>query len=106
MPPILVAVLKNPDIARKKTDIARRNLVIRWLKTSKISRLPSAVFVPMFGSPLIAKLSWRVLLALGRPLHTLAGIVQHQLENRVAFLCEQCPVVAFRQMIVEYFLHR
>ena len=41
-----------------------------------------------------------------RPLQSLTCIVQHQLKNRVAFLREQCPVVALGQMIIEYFLNR
>ena len=57
LPRNAVAVYRLQNIARRKLDIGRRPLVIGRAKANKISRLPSAVFVCLFRSALIAEVA-------------------------------------------------
>ena len=48
-------VFRSEDIARRKKDIQRRNLIINSAKSHRISRALCAVFVCAFKSALIAE---------------------------------------------------
>src|SRR5690349_17994875 len=43
LPAIAIAVSRNQDVARRKQDIVRQDLIIRWSKAFKIARISHAL---------------------------------------------------------------